>query len=72
MKTPLSLICKCCSFTIKIGLTIFSLQWHFNSLLCKNVENLDDNVLGPLDICLGFLEVSSEFAFSPIMIQLIQ
>ena len=43
-----------------------------NSLLCKNVENLDDNVLGPLDICLGFLEVSSEFAFSPIMIQLIQ
>ena len=29
LKTPLSLICKCCSFTIKLGLTIFSLQWHF-------------------------------------------
>ena len=29
LKTPLSLTWKCCSFKIKIGLMIFSLQWHF-------------------------------------------
>ena len=32
LKTLLSLISKCCSFTIKIGMTIFSLQWHFKDM----------------------------------------
>ena len=32
LKTPLRLVWKCCSVVFKIGLKIFSLQWHFKQL----------------------------------------
>ena len=38
LKTPLRLVWKCCSVVFKIGSKIFSLQWHFNTIACRQFE----------------------------------